>query len=87
MYMKVNYVDMKGTFSIKDSSERRKSADSPHWCGKFLFYKVSGLILIGKDSMPNKEFYNLILIWFILLSVSASIFCYLLFLLYPHQNL
>lgn len=74
-------VDMKGTFFIKDSSERRKLADSHHSCGKFLLLKdFIGLILKGKNHMmPNNEFFVLILIWlfdssFLLKKLFAVIF-------------
>lgn len=66
MYMKIingGCVDMKETFFIKNSSERRKIADSSLSCGKFMLLKdFIGLWFDpkGKNPMPNKDFFDMI---------------------------
>lgn len=87
MKIDCGFVDMTGTFFIKDSSERRKITDSPHSCGKFLLLKalkVSGLILKRKNPMPNKEFFYLNLIRFVgllicMFSLKETLYAVILF--------
>lgn len=62
VYMKINrgYVDMKGTFSIKDSSERKKKiSQTPvsHLCGKFVLFKdfIGGHWFAPKSEKPYAQ--------------------------------